>query len=311
MKTVKAVAPYFFEGQINFKHKAFDAWAEMKGGISKSHYPSKMFHGFVHRLEMPQLMKMHNEARLHFVQPRTLRFDTFPNYAFYEIIPFVWDCWPDVFDLLCNWLKKHSVKTLIISSSQMAERIKERFPNMNVLFVTEGIDVNGYDKGLRLKDRDVDLLEYGRGFDGIVNYKDDNYIVHVNARKGLKTLFSQKQLIDTLSNSKITAACPKIMTSPSEAKGIETLTQRYWEGMLSRVVLLGHAPKELTDLLGYNPVIELDKQEPDRQLREILANIEDYQELVDKNYESALKYGDWKYSMGRVMDFLLSCGYKL
>ena len=47
---------------------------------------------------------------------------------------------------------------------------------------------------------------------------------------------------------------------PELAGDIETLTQRYWECMLSRIVMLGHAPQELIDLIGYNPVIEIDKE---------------------------------------------------
>lgn len=36
-----------------------------------------------------------------------------------------------------------------------------------------------------------------------------------------------------------------------------TLTQRYCECMFSRMVMEGHAPQELIDFIGYNPVIEL------------------------------------------------------
>ena len=36
-----------------------------------------------------------------------------------------------------------------------------------------------------------------------------------------------------------------------------TLTQRYWECMFSRMVMVGHAPQEFIDFIGYNPVIEL------------------------------------------------------
>ena len=47
------------------------------------------------------------------------------------------------------------------------------------------------------------------------------------------------------------------MTQPEVAGDIETLTQRYWECMFSRMVMVGHAPQELIDFIGYNPVIEL------------------------------------------------------
>ena len=59
--------------------------------------------------------------------------------------------------------------------------------------------------------------------------------------------------------------------SPDIAQGVETLTQRYWETMLSRTVIVGHAPKELIDICGYNPVLELpdDKE----QINTFILNI--------------------------------------
>ena len=92
---------------------------------------------------------------------------------------------------------------------------------------------------------------------------------------------------------------------------METLTQRYWEGLFSGALLVGHAPQELVDLLGYNPVIEVDLDNCNAQMMEILKHIGDYQPLVDKNKEMAMKYGRWEYSMQRVIDFLQSKGYEI
>ena len=114
-----------------------------------------------------------------------------------------------------------------------------------------------------------------------------------------------------MGNAKVTIALPRNLTQPKVAGDIETLTQRYWECMLSRMVMLGHAPKELTDLIGYNPVIELDKDHANEQILDILAHINDYQELVDKNRETALSKGDWSLRMRDVMEWLQKCGYEV
>ena len=55
---------------------------------------------------------------------------------------------------------------------------------------------------------------------------------------------------------------------------IETLTQRYWECMLSRCLIVGRAPFELINLIGYNPVIEVEWGNESEQLLRILNNIE-------------------------------------
>ncbi len=321
MKTIKAVAPYIYEGGINFKHKPYEAWVKLGGQIAPAHYPPRWLHGLAFRYELPDwcksvncqfsIVNSHNEARLRFVQPWTIEFDTFPDYALYEVIPFFWDVWPENFEKTFAWLKKHEVKTAIFTSSQAAEMVREKFPDMNVLAVTEGIDVENYSAGKQLKDREIDFLEYGREIDHIVKYSVTDKINYVRGKRNGKPVFSQQELVENLANSKVVAAYTKKWTNPEQAGDIDTLTQRYWECMLSGCILIGHAPKELVDLIGYNPVIEVDRENPDEQLMNVLANITDYQELADKNRISAIKYGDWKYSMQRVMNFLHEKGYTL
>lgn len=68
------------------------------------------------------------EARLRFVEPVSLKFDSFPDYARYEVVPMFWDCWPCYFEKTCEWLRRHQVKTAIFSSRQTAEKCKNVSP---------------------------------------------------------------------------------------------------------------------------------------------------------------------------------------
>ena len=100
----------------------------------------------------------------------------------------------------------------------------------------------------------------------------------------------------------MTIALPRSITQPEIAGDIETLTQRYWECMFSRMVMVGHAPQELIDFIGYNPVIELsDKISPEEQIANVIEHIEDYQSLVDKNRETAERLGSWNLRMKWLM----------
>ena len=81
--------------------------------------------------------------------------------------------------------------------------------------------------------------------------------------------------------------------------------------MLSRIVIIGRAPKELIDLIGYNPVIEVDSSNTTEQILDILHHIEDYQELVDKNRETALKMGSWRLRMQQIQEWLKSVNYQI
>ena len=63
--------------------------------------------------------------------------------------------------------------------------------------------------------------------------------------------------------------------------------------MLSGCILLGRAPQELIDLIGYNPVVTVDPVFPHLQIDDILNHLNDYQEMVERNYLTALEYASW------------------
>ena len=172
--------------------------------------------------------------------------------------------------------------------------------------------------GWLLKDRNIDLLEFGRSNDkvfkadqlkSVFDNKNHN-LNHVCTKQNGKFIYTNEQLYEAMGNAKVTIALPRSITQPEIAGDIETLTQRYWECMFSRMVMVGHAPQELIDFIGYNPVIELtDKISPEELIANVIEHIEDYQSLVDKNREIAEKLGSWdvrmKWLMGELSNLYL------
>ena len=316
-KRLKAVAPYYHSAFLNFKMAPFKAWCQNGGLIATVFYPPRFLHGAAFRWELPTLWKSKKEARIRFVEPVSLLFDTFPDYARYEVVPMFWDCWPCYFEKTCRWLRKHGVRTAIFSSRQTAERMQERFSGknkgwqrINVIWCPEAVDDSVYQKGKLLKDRNIDLLEFGRSNDkvfkvdqleSVIDNKNRN-LNHVCTKQNGKFIYTNEQLYEAMGNAKVTIALPRSITQPEMAGDIETLTQRYWECMFSRMVMVGHAPQELIDIIGYNPVIELsDKISPEEQIADVIEHIEDYQFLVDKNRETAEKLGSWDVRMKWLM----------
>ena len=308
-KILKAVAPFYHPGFLNFKMASFEAWKQNEGKVAKEHYPPRFLHGAAYRWEMPTIWKSKKEARLKFVEPVSLSFDTFPDYARYEIVPMFWDCWPCYFEKTRDWLVRHQVKTAIFSSRQTVEWMREVLPEVHVIWCPEAVDDSVYDKGRLLKDREIDLLEFGRSNDRIVNAEKlelvrigENSLKHVCTKQNGKFIYTNGQLYQAMGNAKVTIALPRSMTQPEIAGGIETLTQRYWECMFSRMVMVGHAPQELIDFIGYDPVIELREDISTEDLiRDVLEHIEDYQGLLDRNLETAKRLGSWKVRMKWLM----------
>lgn len=310
-KIVKAVKPFIYKNNSNFKLAVYRAWVE-NGGKSVGERPYEhLYESLSYHLPLPTLFQSKTEARLRFVEAANLPFDTFPDYLCYEIVPMFWDCWPRYFEKVASWLKKHRVKTAFFTSSQTAERMRKLCPGVLVHFLPEAIETNLYKAGKELTDRKYDYLEFGR----CCNYVDTSTLSDgvsvLSSRNEKGALATRQLLIDALADTKITICLPRSVNQPEIAEGIETLTQRYWECMLSRVVIIGKAPQELIDIIGYNPVIELDKGHFANQVADILAHLGDYQKLVDKNREMALKHGEWKQRAEELKERLVGMGYKI
>lgn len=214
--------------------------------------------------------------------------------------------------MTCSWLQKHKVKTVICSSRQTTERIKQEMSNLHVIWCPEAVDGELYKKGRSLCDREIDLLEFGRSNEKIFEAQSIETVKingaslrHICTKQNGKFIYTNEQLYEVMGNAKITIALPRSLTQPELAGDIETLTQRYWECMFSRIVMVGHAPKELVDFIGYNPVIELRSDvSPIHQIVEILSHINDYQSLVDRNRATAERKGSWDVRMKWLMEEL-------
>lgn len=308
-KVLKAVAPFFHPGFLNFKKFPYESWVKLGGSVARCCYPLRAFHSLAFRFEWPTLWKSKQEARLRFVEPVSLSFDTYPDYARYEVVPMIWDCWPKYYDMTCCWLQKHKVKTVICSSRQTAERIKQKMSYLHVIWCPEAVDGELYKKDRALCDREIDLLEFGRSNEKIFDAHSIETVKingvslrHICTKQNGKFIYTNEQLYEVMGNAKVTIALPRSLTQPELAGDIETLTQRYWECMFSRIVMVGHAPKELVDFIGYNPVIELRSDvSPIHQIVEILSHINDYQSLVDRNRATAERKGSWNVRMKWLM----------
>lgn len=246
----------------------------------------------------------------------TIQDNIFPYYFNYEVVPMLWDVWPSTWERMYNSFKLFDIRMVFVTSSQVAEHINSK-TNIHAYWIPEGIDKNGYKNEKRLVDRQINILEMGRQ-----HPKLHSVLVQMVEKKLLFNVASSKinadgtlnpnrlsfnsfeDLSNALSNAKILICFPQCDTNPNRAGNIETLTQRYWEGMLSGCVLLGRAPKELIQLIGYNPVIDVDWNNVDNQILEILEHIDTYQVLVDKNYDSAQNFASWDNRIILIKEYL-------
>ena len=222
----------------------------------------------------------------------------FPYFIFQKNTSlYLFDAWPEKQKIIIKFLNFFKVKNVFFTSSQTTEIIKSKVPNTNCYWIPEGILAESY-KSYQYKDKTIDVLALGRRHniynEKIVNYLEENNKLYLYEKEKGKIIFPTRDgFIDGLAKSKISICVPSNITHPERSGNIETMTIRYLQSMASKCIILGHAPKEMITLFGYNPVIEIDYNDPENQILSILNNYEDYYSLIEKNYNTLLKNHTW------------------
>ena len=316
-----------------FMHDFIDACKDAGIGDVKEILPSYRFHiraiirdlllftyKIAHSL-CPRLFRR-REALIVTANGVTLLDSVFPYYGSYEIIPFFWDVWPSTWERMYRGLELLEVRTLFVTSRQVVNMINKE-TNMHAYWIPEGINEKLYYKGESLFNRKFDIFEMGRR---MPRYHDIIKVLQLEGKikavppcnlnvngtlNDRHVIYTNEELYHVMSETKIMVCFPQCDTNPARAGNIETLTLRYWEAMLSRCIMVGRAPQELKDLIGYDPVIELDWDRAQRQLYEILSCVDKYQNIVDHNYKIAKQYAPWNIRIPQMIRLLRMEGYTI
>ena len=217
----------------------------------------------------------------------------------YEIVPMMWDLWPDNYAAFRRFVRRNGVKTVLCTASDSVAWINENCCDVRAHWIPEAVDVSAFPMGPDLGRREIDVLTYGRAYEAV--YQPVATFLKANCfryQHGAGATF--EEMTAAVRDAKVTLCYPLSVTNPAKAQGVETLTQRYWEAMLSGTLMVGHAPRELIEVCGYNPVIEAGDDSVGT-VRKVLANLTDYQELANRNRQMAEKVGSWSARMDRVM----------
>lgn len=160
-------------------------------------------------------------------------------------------------------------------------------------------------------DKDIDVLHLGRRHGAyhnrIVAALEKHKKTYLYEQERGQVIFpSREGFVDGLARSKISVCVPCSITHPERAGDIETMTMRYLQSIASKCLVVGHAPGEMLELFGYNPVIEIDKQNPDEQLLELLEHFDDYIPLIEKSYALVASEHTWQKRWQQIARIILS-----
>jgi hypothetical protein len=211
-----------------------------------------------------------------------------PDTIWREIVPWIIDCWGPYFPAWERLLRRHRIRTAFFSARDAAEHFARAIPGLQTRWIPEACDPTLYHPGKPLAVRPIRVLELGRKWRWL-----HERITEPLARAGATHRFSSDgvptpifasvdDLYRGMGDAAIMVCVPKSITHPEGAGGVETMTQRFLEAIGSRCLCVGRAPRELTDLFGFNPLVEIDERDPAGHLLDLLGRIDEHQALVDR-----------------------------
>jgi hypothetical protein len=221
---------------------------------------------------------------------------------------YMFDAWPgrhrEILDFVDSW----GVQYAFVSSSQAAARLSSVSEHCTFLPVPEGVEPGSY-RARSVIERDIDVLQLGRKYDAHHSLiapalEAAGKVYLYEKEKGTLVFPERGSFIDGLSRSKISICVPSSVTHPARSGDIETMTTRYLQSMASRCLVLGHAPAEMIELFGYNPVIEIDMSSAAEQVLELLADYGRFLPLIEKNYEAVIAGHTWDHRWERMATVL-------
>lgn len=239
----------------------------------------------------------------------------FPHCYVAESVVYCYDCWPAYYDRWEAIFKRHYIQLAFFSARQSANYFSKRIPKMRSVWLPEATDPLAFDRQRPLHEREIGVLEIGRRFDWwhqqVVSGLEYGGVAHHYENPRGKLVFpTRDQFVKGLGNSRISVCFPASLTTPARACDVETVTHRYFEAMAAGCLILGHCPAELEELFGFNPVIEVALENPLEQLLTILADIQTYQESVERNYQRLLEVGTWRVRVSTLGELLEQAGFE-
>ena len=212
-------------------------------------------------------------------------------------ILYLFDAWPEKFDIIKQIVKAYNISILFISSKDAAERLQAFIPGISVFWCPEGVRNKTY-QASDYPMKNIDVLQLGRKYDMWHERVVDEF-----QQKGIRYLYekvkgevifkTRDEFIDGLGRTRISVCFPKSITHKSQSGGITTMTHRYLQSMVSRCLILGIIPDEMKELFGYDPGITVDMDDPAGQIIEVIRNFNDYIPLIERNYTYCLNNHDW------------------
>lgn len=208
----------------------------------------------------------------------------------------MYDAWEPLFDEIEKTIHSYRITLLLTASKQSAEYFSGlKIKNFKAQWVPEAVDVSKY-HFIEYKNRTIDVLQLGRKWNDYhdkIKSIESKLVYRYEKQAGTIIFKTREDFLNGLANSKISICVPSKVTHPEITGNISTVTNRFFQSMASKCLILGKLPDDMLHLFDYNPIIEINDTNPEAQIYSILENYETYLPLIEKNYEIVKNHHNW------------------
>src|ERR1035437_10145803 len=211
---------------------------------------------------------------------------------------YLFDAWEALYPEIQELLIEYNFNLIFISAKKTAEHFSSVLDNKKVFWIPEGITTEHFTFA-DYENKTIEVLQMGRKYqlyhDNIVDYcKMFNLNYLYEEIPGELIFKSQELFTDALAKTKISVCFPSSTTHPERSGTVSTITQRYFQSMISKCIIVGESPGEMKELFSYDPVIKADLKYPGEQIMDILNNYEAYKPLLERNYNEVRLNHHWR-----------------
>lgn len=303
--------------KTNFNHHvSMDLYYEFEDRIlNKPHWEIKTGVGSIQARVLRQLLKFIPPIQLpirkhkNYVVIGYQKEKFFPFFHFKADLKVLWmyDAWEPLFDEIEKTIRAYKINMVFTASKQSADYFNTlNIPNFQSHWIPEGIDVDQY-QFIPYSQRTTDVLQLGRKWNEYhekIKTIEKNIVYQYEKKAGEIIFPTREDFLFGLANSKISICVPSDITHPERTGKISTITNRYLQSMASKCLLLGKIPHDMVHLFDYNPIIEIDDNNPVAQIEAILSNFDTYIPLIEKNYETIKSFHNWDNRVAQIENFI-------
>lgn len=221
----------------------------------------------------------------------------------------MYDAWEPLFPNIEKTIKEYKINLLLTASKQSATYFNSlNIPNFRSEWIPEAVDSSLY-KFIPYHKRTIDVLQLGRKWNEYhekIKAIESKFVYKYEKKAGEIIFNSREDFLIGMANSKISICVPSNITHPHITGNISTITNRYLQSMASRCLILGKMPDDMKYLFDYNPIIEIDEENPIAQIEMILANFDDYIPLIEKNYNIVKDFHNWENRVEKIETLILN-----